>query len=256
AKALELSAALVAVLAVAYGPRPAAALRQTAALVVGSQMVLLTIAVVGFFALPDIFAFLESRPGFVSEYTLFPPYAHSNAVSSMSALIGIYALARLLEGTRAWAWGGVSIVAAVGIVLSSGRQGLAIYVVGMLAVLWVLRRKLLLFLLGPALVTLAWVNYEAIWTAISRDRPTNFATLTGRTVWWEAALNVWGQHPWLGWGYSAGGRFVALESIHDASVSSIHSGYIEMLVGVGIVGTVPLAYALVRACGWSLRSVI
>lgn len=254
AKAFELGAALVAVLAIAYGPRPTESLRRTAALVIGSQVILLTVAVVGFFLLPAQFAFLESRPGFVMAETLFPPYAHSNAVSSMAALVGIYALARLLEGASAWMWGVISVVAAVGLVLSSGRQGLGIYLVGMLAVLWVLRRKVLLFLLGPALGLLVWLNHETIWTAISRDRPTNFATLTGRTLWWEAALKVWTGHPWLGWGYSAGGRFVALESINSAGVSSIHSGYIEMLVGVGVVGTLPFLYALVRTCGWAIRS--
>lgn len=254
AKAFELGAGLVAVLAVVYGPEPRARLRNLLLLVILAHVSLVVVGVVGFFVIPDVFGFLESRPGFVSLRTLSPPYAHSNGMSSMSAIVGTYSIAQLLTRSNPrWLWAATSITGMIGLVLASGRQGLAMFVVGVAIVLWVVRRRLLVVALGPAVIALVWAYWDVILTAITRDRPDNFVTLTGRLGFWEAAVETWTNHMWTGFGYGSGGRFVVLESLGRGGISSLHSGYFEILTGVGILGAIPLLYALVRVVRWSLR---
>jgi O-antigen ligase len=257
AKIFEMAAGLTAVLAIAYGPDARRRLSDTVTLVVVSQLALLAVGVVGFFLGPDLFGPFETRPGFVSPRTLAPPFMHSNAVSSASALVGTYALAKLLAAGSAksfWATG--LVISATALVLSSGRQGVAMAVVGIALVLWFARRTLFALFIGPAVVLLFVSYQQQIIVALSRDRPSNWITLSGRLPWWEAAITSWERHPWTGWGYSTGGRFVALQSIGSDAVSSVHSGFLEVLVGVGILGAIPFLYALGRLVLWSGRKLM
>jgi O-antigen ligase len=254
AKIFELGAGLAAVLAVAFGPDARRRLEDTVTLVLVSQLALLAVGVVGFFLMPELFAPFETRPGFVSLRTLAPPFMHSNAVSSASALVAIFALAKLLvaqTGRAFWATG--FAISALALVLSSGRQGVAMALFGVGLVLWLERRKLFALLIGPAVVLLFITYQQQIIVALSRDRPSNWVNLSGRLPWWEAAIAAWERHPWTGWGYSTGGRFVALQSIDSGAVSSVHSGFLEVLVGVGILGAIPFLYALGRVVVWAAR---
>ena len=256
AKTFELGAGLIAIGTLALQIDGRERLRKLVSLVVTLETALLCVAVIGFFALPNVFAQLQPRPGFISPLTMGSPYAHPNALSSMGALCGVYALARVLQtvGAARVRWWGVLVLGLLGTTLSSGRQGVVIWIVGAAVLLVLQRPRVFAFLVVPAA---AWVvvSFGAeIWEALQRNRPTTFITLTGRTTWWGAAVDAWRDHPWTGWGYGVGGRFVALESIGRGTVSNIHSGYFEALVGVGIVGIVPLAYALFRSGLWSLRS--
>ena len=254
AKVFEMAAGLAAVLALAYGPDAWRRLKDSVTLVIASQLALLTVGVVGFFLLSDLFGPFETRPGFLSLRTLSPPYMHSNAVSSSSALIATFALARVIKGGLGRKfWVAALVISIIGLVLSSGRQGVAMALVGVGLVLWVERRRLLAFFIGPAVIVTFLTYREEIIDVLSRDRPSNWISLTGRLPWWEAAVSAWVHHPWTGWGYATGGRFVALESIDSGAVSSIHSGFLEVLVGVGILGAIPFMFALVRIVIWSLR---
>lgn len=258
AKTFELGTGLVAVgtLALQFDGRER--LRKLVSLIVTLETALLSVAVIGFFALPTIFAQLQPRPGFISPLTMGSPYAHPNALSSMGALCGVYALSRVLQtaGAARVRWWVVVALGLLGTTLSSGRQGVVIWIVGVAVLLVLQRPRVFAFLVVPAAVWVVASFGAEIWEALQRNRPTTFSTLTGRTMWWGAALDAWRDHPWTGWGYGVGGRFVALESIGRGTVSNIHSGYFEALVGVGIVGAIPLVYSLFRTGLWSLRSLL
>lgn len=74
----------------------------------------------------------------------------------------------------------------------------------------------------------------------------NIDTLTGRTVIWQLALDVWHHHAFTGFGYYAGHR-LALPSFYSIfeNYSNVDNTWIETLVDVGYIGVVPLAlYAL------------
>ena len=260
AKALELGAGLAAICAMALSIDGRERLKRTVTLIVTLETSLLAVAVAGFFLLPSTFASLLPRPGFISNFTMVSPYTHPNGLASIGALAGAYALARFFQGKgterNRYVWLPVAAIGLLGTILSSGRQGVAIWLVSVLFLLLILRPRILFFAIVPIA---AWVIAsfgEVIWLALLRNRPTTLGTLTGRTVWWGAAIDAWRDHPWTGWGYGVGGRFVALESIGRSTTSNLHSGYFEALVGLGILGVIPLIYALGRTCVWSLRSLI
>jgi exopolysaccharide production protein ExoQ len=65
-------------------------------------------------------------------------------------------------------------------------------------------------------------------------------TFTGRTDIWLAALSLWSDNPLFGYGFNAAGTIVGpfLKSrLFDSAVDS-HSGYIDLLLNVGAVGTI------------------
>lgn len=256
-KAAELAMAIAIIVAVAFGPDPARRARSLLEFVLFMEGVLLLVAVVGFFGIPSVFAVTLPRPGFVFPATMAAPFAHPNVLSALGGLVAAYALARSFEtptsSGRMW-WRAGFIVATIGVVLSAGRQGVAMWLVGVAVLLFVHRRSLFLVLLGPAAVAVVVSTWDVLWPILNRQAPYHFATLTGRVGWWAAALDAWALHPWTGYGFGAGGRFVALTSLGAGARSNVHSGYIEGLVGVGLLGMIPLVYALVRSAVWSAKT--
>lgn len=253
AKIFEISAGLVPILAVAYGPEPRRRLGEMLVVVVIALTSLLSVGVLGFFLLPTTFAYVESRPGFLIRETLFAPFAHSNTISGLGAIVGVFALARALRSVELRAlWWSAFVITTAALVLASGRQGVAMFLAGVIVVLFIERRRLFMFALGPAALTVFWTYQEEIVTALARNRPQSFTTLTGRIGFWEAAIVTWSEHPWTGWGFGSGGRFVVLNSIGRGYTSSLHSGFFEALTGVGLLGIIPLAYVLYRVVKWSL----
>ena len=254
AKVLELSAGLAPVAAVAIGPDPGRRLRNMLLLVMALAGSLVATGVVGFVVLPSVFAGFESRPGFLLRQTLMAPFAHSNTMAAHGALLSVFGLAAFFtESLPRVLAVGASIVGATGVILSSGRQGVAMLLAGVAVVLWAQRRTLFLTLLAPAAVGTYVAFQDTIIGALSRNRPGNFTDFTGRLYWWEAAIEAWSAHPWTGWGYGAGGRFVGLASIGSGRVSSVHSGFVEALVGVGLLGLGALLYTLFAVVRWSLK---
>jgi O-antigen ligase len=82
-----------------------------------------------------------------------------------------------------------------------------------------------------------------------QESAAGFATLSGRTVAWAAALRQWHQHPLLGSGGGVGGKLV-IENLGDVSlekISSLHNGFLELLLGLGAVGFLIGVYLLLLA---------
>lgn len=73
--------------------------------------------------------------------------------------------------------------------------------------------------------------------------------LSGRDTLWSAAIPVWKHSPIIGNGLETASRFDVLQGLGRGFTSTLHSTWIEALVGTGVVGA-----ALVAACvlivGW------
>jgi O-antigen ligase len=255
AKVFELSAGFAVAWAVALAPDPKKEALAGVRFIVLLEAALIVTSVIGFFLMPDIFSFFKNRPGFVFQETMISPFAHSNSLSASSALVAAYALATLLmEETRTNRrfWTILVGMGTIGVVLSSGRQGLAIWLVAIVAVLWVLRRRLFVLLIAPLSAAIVVLNWDPIWTSIQRDQPSaSFATWSGRLTFWAQAIEVWKEHPWTGYGFGVGGRFAVL-----GGTISLHSGYFEALTGVGLLGVIPLLYVVARVAWWSGKSLL
>jgi O-antigen ligase len=84
------------------------------------------------------------------------------------------------------------------------------------------------------------------------------ATFTGRTSTWDIVIDAWQRRPWFGFGFFAGW----FDSDVRAGLREIgynhweaHNGYLEVLFGAGVIGTVALVWFIVAAVR-ALRSSI
>lgn len=257
-KALELSAGLLAVLGVVVLPSPSAAIKRTIRMVVYAVGATTTVALIGYFVLPDIFSIYDTRPGFLTDRTLISPYSHPNGLSFGGALFASYMFAGWIGKHGSFKVRSsqvLGIIAGVAtVVLSSGRQGLLILLFSILVILVVSRPRSLSLLILPVVVVIVITAGETIVHTFSRGQSNELLfSLSGRTRWWSSALDTWLEQPALGYGYGAGGRFVALARIGADDVSSVHSGYLEALAGLGLAGFLPLIFVMARVARFAIR---
>lgn len=258
-KSLELIAALALLVAIVGRPDRLIVIRDSIALVLVLEASLLVVAVVGFVAIPSVFSLWTGRPGFFLAKTLGSPYISADGLSALGALLGAFATARLLSGSyerkeKPFLYT-LIVFGLLAIGLASGRQGVIILVVstGILLVLY--RKRLFFLLLGPAVIGLLliyWNEFVQVFTRGGRVEQT--LGLTGRIGFWQSALSGFAQHPWTGFGFGAGGRFVAQAQIGNSGFPGVHSGYVEALIGVGILGMIPLVYVVARVAVWSFKN--
>jgi exopolysaccharide production protein ExoQ len=86
---------------------------------------------------------------------------------------------------------------------------------------------------------------STFWTYFQRGQDAELlGSLSGRTTWWSFAWARFLERPLTGYGAFAGGRFAALAEMGDESTSSVHNTYLEAILGIGILGIVPLLICL------------
>ena len=100
----------------------------------------------------------------------------------------------------------------------------------------------LLFVLGVgAYVYYATGVYDLIVPYLARGNVENTMALTGRIPLWEALVPEIKEHPWLGVGFAAfwnPGVLFSMEQRAGFPVVSAHNGFLDMLLGTGIIGLV------------------
>lgn len=186
------------------------------------------------------------------------PAVSANGVGEISALLAIVALARLVVRDRATArralYGLLFQGSLLTLILSQTRSALTAFVFGV-AVLLFFSKRVGLIAFTAVGVVLAAFQTTLGGTLLSyflrgQDRQM-FGSLSGRTDWWVYAWSKFLERPWTGWGAYAGGRFVAMADLGDSSTSSIHSTYIEVLLGTSVWGLLPVL-ALLAGAWWLL----
>jgi len=256
-KVFELGVAVLVAAALVMREDASQALRTAIRLVVALEAALIAVAIAGYFAIPGTFQLVGGRPGFLAGPTMKSPFAHFNHLSAAGAMSFAFALSGVFtarERSARLGWSTMAVIGTVGMLLAAGRQGLVIWLASAAVVLFFHRRRLFLALIAPLTAIVAVVNWDALLELFQRGQSeSTFSSLSGRLVWWSAAIDAWKVHPWTGYGFGTGGRFVALHDI-GVSSSSLHSGYFEALVGVGLLGVIPMFLAIVLVTRWALRS--
>ncbi len=259
-KVLEIAVAFGLVWVLVMRPDAVAALKSTLKFVLFLEASLIIVAIAGFLLVPSVFSEELSRRGFFFRGTMAAPFGGPNGFSAVGAMLAAYSAAHLFEtpaGRPRSHWVGLFLIGSLATVLSSGRQGVMIWMVGMAVVLLVFRRELFLLFVAPAAAALIFLNWDFLWGIVSRDQVAgSLSTLTGRTVLWEAGWDALWRQPLTGYGFGAGSRFVALRAIGKDYLTHIHNGFLEALLGVGIIGFIPFIYTVFRTLGWSVRHLV
>lgn len=192
-------------------------------------------------------------------------YTHKNALGRGSLLFAVMLMfaARLFPRRRVLYYGFavLNVVLIIGANSQTALVGFVLLLV-LMAVFTGLRGNRTLYggvafgLFGTAILAVAFVttNLGPISQSLGRD-----ATLTGRTQLWTDVIHEIGNHPWFGYGWSgfwtgtmSGPSRYVLER-NQWSPPNAHNAILELLVDVGIIGTllfcVVFFRGLVRAVG-------
>ncbi len=204
---------------------------------------------------------LQSSPGLIGfELHGVLPSVHANSVGEFAAILAIVALNRLLErnGVRPrWTSYGLLLAGSLlTLVLSQTRSALAGFLFGTVLLLFFSRRFGLIALLVSTLtLALTLTRFSDLsWTFIQRGQnPEAFASLSGRMGWWEFGWEKFLEKPLTGLGAYAGPRFAVLAELGETSTASIHNTYVEVIVGTGIWGLLPVLIALLGTWWFLLR---
>jgi len=190
------------------------------------------------------------------------PTLSSNGVGEAGALLGVVAFARLIwrqhaKGGTSWYWL-LLMISACTLILSQARSAVVGFLSGVLIAAFCRSARLAMIgLIACALAAFVFgAAIQITHTYLLRGQdPELFHGLSGRVDWWQSAWLKILERPWLGYGAYAGSRFVVLAQLGETETSSIHNSYIEVVLGCGILGLLPLLAAL-AGTWWQLMSVL
>lgn len=180
------------------------------------------------------------------------PAISSNDVGTYGAMLGLVSLARLFPASEerfAKSWYVLLLLGGlVTMVLSQTRTAIAGFLLGGFFILIFSKRgklgAFLAFVVAPAaaLVTVGGL----IRSFLARGQTgAQLATLSSRAEWWSFAWQTYLERPVTGFGAYAAGRFAVLAKLGLGETSTLHSDYLDILVGTSLWGMIPFLVALV-----------
>jgi O-antigen ligase len=129
------------------------------------------------------------------------------------------------------------------------RTGYAAVMLG-IAILLFLRGRKVLAMYGVIAAVVGTVvgsriATEAAPVILRGADPSQIAKLNGRLNWWELAIPIWRQSPIIGGGLRTASRLLVLGASGFGQTSTVHSTWVEALVGTGVLGVAALAAFLI-----------
>jgi O-antigen ligase len=219
-------------------------------------------------ALIWIEALIHPSGGFVPTPGIFPytlqgylPSFSSNSVGTFGGVLAILGLARdPLTSNGLFRSSRVALVAGVVTLLAAQyRTGIIAFLVAIAVMLWQRNRYMVM---AAAIAAVFAVSIFGGWASLvgsgqkvfAKGRPEQVHNLDSRTEYWKAALPLIRERPVLGWGLNVGSRRVL--STFDQTISTIHSTWVEALLGTGLIGSALLLLAFLAALceGWMVRA--
>ena len=188
------------------------------------------------------------------------PAVGANSVGEFGAVLAIVALARLLrrpgaKSDRAW-YGLLFVASFVTMFLAQCRSAFAGFVLGAILVLSLSKRPRLSVLLasGAALFLSHAANNDSLWEFLRRgETDQEVQGLSGRVEFWQLAWQKFLEHPLVGYGAYAAGRSFVMAGLRE-DPGSMHSEYVEILMGTGLWGLITVVVTLLATWWWLLRS--
>lgn len=101
-----------------------------------------------------------------------------------------------------------------------------------------------ILVMSVAAITNGWLLFQEYF--LRGQSPALFWSLSGRVTWWQEALPFILRSPVLGNGAYVG-RFLSLASHGEEFTSSLHNTWIEILIGTGLLGLLPVMAAVLGA---------
>jgi O-antigen ligase len=187
------------------------------------------------------------------------PALDQNSVGEFAAYLAIVALVRLLFSTgRGGAFHrAVFAFGLITLVFSQTRVAIVGFLLAALLILFFSKRRglLAILVLGVGLLLLTSNAAAPLWALWQRGESLEaLQGFSGRLTMWEFGWDRFLERPLTGYGAYAGGRFAVVAEVANPNTSSVLSSYIEVLVGTGLWGLVPMLFALAGTWWFLIRS--
>lgn len=185
---------------------------------------------------------------------LFPDLA-SNSIGEFAAVIAAVALARLLPIDRTkryeriwYSW--LFLAAFATMFVAQTRSALAGFCFAVFLIFLFSRRVLhgALIVISSAFLIIVTGAGELILEYLERGQTqTQMMSLSSRLSWWSVAFAKFEDYPLTGLGMWAAGRFGVLAKLGMKMTATMHSDWLEILVGMSFWGVIPILILLVWA---------
>ncbi len=98
---------------------------------------------------------------------------------------------------------------------------------------------------------------QFIFDYLKRGQSANeMASFSGRLEWWEVAMRQFANYPFTGLGMWAAARFGVLAKLGFTQTATIHSDWVEIIVGIGVWGVITVVILLLMAWWVLVRTTI
>jgi O-antigen ligase len=178
------------------------------------------------------------------------PYLSSDETGFVGALLCVWAVALYVTspGRSKSLLAALAMLGIVTLVASQYRTGYVEVAAGLLILMVYKRRTWLAASAVAAIVAMVFwghaISSNLQGVVFRGENAQVVSSLNGRATYWAKGIDVWKESPIFGKGLSTATRFEVLEPLGFASTATIHSSWIEALVGTGVVGVIALAGAV------------
>jgi hypothetical protein len=184
------------------------------------------------------------------------PGISNNALGQLGAVMGIVAVARLLQRPQSgMLWVPVLAISLLTMVLAESRSPILAFFVAVFLLMAANRRFWLLIPSGALLGAAALWQYGQLTYDFMRrgQSDENLANLTGRVGYWQASIDALREKLLEGYGANVGGRHVLQDALAEKGATTVHSTWVEVLLDTGAVGIVLFAAGLLATWFWLFR---
>lgn len=178
------------------------------------------------------------------------PGVTSNTLGELAVFLIFWSVGRLMlprleRGPRRWVAIGMVGLGFVTMMAAQYRTGYAALALGIAVLLFLRGRKAVagLGVIGVVIGTFlgSKIATQAAPVVLRGAQTSQIAKLNGRLNWWELAIPVWRQSPIIGGGLRTASRLLVLGASGFGQTSTVHSTWVEALVGTGVLGVAALA---------------
>jgi len=258
-KAIELMVVTAVCLAILTHPKPAETADKALKYILGILSLLLCIWIIEAIIWPHE-AFITSRG--VIPYIMrgVMPIAQQNGLAFYSALVALFCVVSLYEKNRKkiHKFGIIILllIALTELILSQSRTSFIGLLVAVLVFLFFSgKKKHLAVVLFISFITLViWGASGLLLDYLKRGQEEELIlTLSGRTIAWSRAIELFKESPIFGYGFVAAARVNILGSVHGGGMSTLHGALFDVIVGTGLLGLIPWLFGILIVIQRMLR---
>lgn len=177
------------------------------------------------------------------------PAISANGTGTLGVVLTIWSLARNRSPQQEHypsrqVTNGLAFVGFITLLAAQYRTGYIALAVGVAVLLSLGRKWGLASVLAALAIGIAILSPPALTTAqpyVLRGTLQQAQALSSRLDWWKNAIPVWEESPIFGRGLLTAARFEVLARLGRSRTSTIHSTWVEALLGTGVVGVGLLA---------------